>query len=227
MTPSYPSTFHWHQSMTVHRDDRYHKDPTFFVDRDVVITEKMDGGVATINDGNAYARSSNLPTNLPWFTYMKNRTVPKFYDLEITVCVMGEDCYGVHSIVYDPLPDTFFLFHVLDRLIDNIETPNTAGDILRSWADCEAMAAAHDVLTVPVLYRGRFAKLDDITQFFMDNIGKRSIYGPDREGFVIRDAGAFAFDDFALHTAKFVRPHHVQTDEHWTRNWKPARLLKP
>lgn len=227
MTPSYPSTFHWPWSMTVHRNDRYHSDATFFLDRDVVITEKMDGGVATINKGNAYARSSDLPTNLPWFSYMKNRTVPKFYDMPPTTCVMGEDAYGIHSIVYDPLPDTFFLFHVLDRSPENDEMPTTAGDMFRSWEQCEIVAQQHDVLTVPVLYRGRFTKLAQITEFFMDNIRQRSIYGPDREGFVIRDAGEFPFDSFGLYTAKFVREGHVQTDEHWTRNWKPARLIKP
>ncbi len=226
MTPSYPSTYHWPQSLSVHRDDRYHEDATFFLDRDVVITEKMDGGVSTICDGSVYARSSDIPTNLPWFSYMKGRTVPKFYGVDPTICAIGEDLYGIHSIEYDPLPDTFFLFHVLDRLIDNIETPNTVGDVFRSWSDVEDFARQHDVLTVPVLYRGRFTKLSEITEFFMDNVKRPSIYGPIREGFVIRDADSFSFDDFALHTAKFVRKNHVQTDEHWTRHWRPARLIK-
>ena len=35
------------------------------------------------------------------------------------------------------------------------------------------------------------------------------------EGYVIRNINAFHFDDFQKNVAKWVRPHHVQTDAHW------------
>lgn len=34
----------------------------------------------------------------------------------------------------------------------------------------------------------------------------------------------FHNDDFAENVMKWVRKDHVQTDEHWTRNWKKAKI---
>ena len=35
------------------------------------------------------------------------------------------------------------------------------------------------------------------------------------EGFVVRCAKRFHFNEFARHVAKWVRRGHVQTDHHW------------
>ena len=35
------------------------------------------------------------------------------------------------------------------------------------------------------------------------------------EGYVVRNAEQFAFNDFSDNIAKWVRRNHVQTDEHW------------
>jgi hypothetical protein len=40
-----------------------------------------------------------------------------------------------------------------------------------------------------------------------------------KEGYVVRLASSFKFDDFNKSVAKFVRKNHVQTNEHWTKNW--------
>lgn len=48
--------------------------------------------------------------------------------------------------------------------------------------------------------------------------------GLQKEGVVVRTRDSFDNNDFATHVAKFVRIGHVQTDEHWTRNWKRAIL---
>jgi hypothetical protein len=45
-----------------------------------------------------------------------------------------------------------------------------------------------------------------------------------KEGVVVRLAGAFESEDFDQSVFKWVRANHVQTDEHWTRNWKRAPL---
>jgi hypothetical protein len=45
-----------------------------------------------------------------------------------------------------------------------------------------------------------------------------SMYGDTREGVVIRVADSFKLDDFPNYVCKWVRPNHVQTDEHWTKN---------
>jgi hypothetical protein len=36
-----------------------------------------------------------------------------------------------------------------------------------------------------------------------------------QEGFVLRVAGEIVYDDYRRKVAKWVRPKHVQTDQHW------------
>ena len=35
----------------------------------------------------------------------------------------------------------------------------------------------------------------------------------------------YPVSEFARNVFKYVRKEHVKTDEHWTRNWKRARLI--
>lgn len=37
------------------------------------------------------------------------------------------------------------------------------------------------------------------------------------EGLVVKNAFPFHFTQHASNVAKIVRPHHVQTDEHWSQ----------
>lgn len=46
-----------------------------------------------------------------------------------------------------------------------------------------------------------------------------------REGVVTRNIGEYPVSEFARNVFKYVRKGHVKTDEHWTRNWKRARLI--
>lgn len=227
MIPSYPKTPHWPESLTVHRDDQYHRDPSHFLDKPVVITEKLDGGVTQFAGHRVYARSSGEPTHEPWFDYVKSVTLPKLHSLPPHMVLIGEDLYAVHSIEYDVLPDSFFLFHVLDREIGNIGKDRTENDRFWAWNAVKALAGIYDLQLTPVVYEGSFTKTTEITEFFNDMIGKPSVFGPTREGFVMRLANNFAFEDFGRNVCKFVRANHVQTTEHWKTHWKPARISQP
>jgi hypothetical protein len=44
------------------------------------------------------------------------------------------------------------------------------------------------------------------------------------EGLVSRNTGAYHKEAFGRNVFKWVRKGHVKTSEHWTRNWKRARL---
>ena len=54
--------------------------------------------------------------------------------------------------------------------------------------------------------------------------GEPSVLGGEREGVVLRLAQGFSVADFQNNVCKSVRFGHVQTDEHWTRKWKPCRI---
>jgi len=53
------------------------------------------------------------------------------------------------------------------------------------------------------------------------------------EGFVVRNKNGFKTNQGSIPVAenefnnlfKLVRKSHVKTDVHWTKNWKPARLI--
>jgi hypothetical protein len=130
----------------------------------------------------------------------------------------GEDIFGIHSIEYEAVreEDTFRLFAV--RQINN-------ADYWCSWSTVEDAAKELDVPLVPVLFRGVFYSMEDVTAFFKEELGKPSGIGGEREGFVMRHEMGFHNDDFNSSICKYVRPNHVQTDQHWRRNWQSCKLI--
>ena len=117
--------------------------------------------------------------------------------------ICGENTYARHSIGYDRLPSYFQLFAVYD-----------AEDTCLGWAETEteteAWAERLGVDVVPLLYRGPFehATLPAL-------LGGASAFGPEREGVVLRWAGAFPLADHQRAVGKLVRRDHVKTDRHW------------
>ena len=92
-----------------------------------------------------------------------------------------------------------------------------------------------DFPTVPVIHRG------PVESFFTDEKACESyingiVKGPSvlgsmdhhtkadctMEGVVFRNAEGYHVNNFIQNVFKWVRPGHVKTDEHWTRNWRPA-----
>lgn len=60
------------------------------------------------------------------------------------------------------------------------------------------------------------------SDWFKDYEGKETIVIRTVEGFSFEENGEEAFPH---HVCKWVRPHHVQTDVFWTRNWHRAKLV--
>ena len=77
---------------------------------------------------------------------------------------------------------------------------------------------------VPELWRGMIYKEEDLQKLVEKYVHDSEWYGDIREGVVVRLTSSFPIDDFKYYVCKWVRPNHVQTDEHWTRNWKKAEL---
>ena len=213
----YPRTPHWYKSETVNPDDRIHQDPEFFLNKEVVITEKIDGQLTCLYNGKAYARSMDSENTTPWLAMARKNHAWKFNDKDLAF--YGEDIYGIHSIKYNPVRETETLRIFFTR-------SNYDRDLWESWEYTEGRARNLKMLTVPVLYRGEFKRVEDITDFFKNELSNNSsIGGDDREGFVIRLSRGFLFEDFGKCVAKYVRPNHVQTDRHWTRKWKSCGII--
>lgn len=215
--PKYPRTLHWPWSQTVHKDDKYHQDPELFLGKEMVITEKLDGGNTCLWNGEVYARSTGEPSHHGWMAMVRKHHAWKTFAtprLSDSLKFYGEDMFGIHSIEYAALKEdeTFRLFAVRD------------GDRFVSWEEIEEYADALNVRPVPTVFRGKFDRIEDITKFFETEISKESALGGEREGFVIRYADSFDAKDFGKCVSKYVRANHVQTDEHWTKNWQQCKL---
>ena len=214
MIPKYPRTPYWPTSPSIAEGDKTVHDASAFVGREVVVTEKLDGGNTMLHLGHAYARSVSAPTTAKWFAMVKKHHawkiwVPKDY-------LYGEDIYGVHSIEYDAVKEqeTFRAFALRRR------------DVFVSFDDLRIYCGMLAIPVVPVLFEGVFRSEDEIDAFLAAAHKEPSILGGEREGMVIRTSKAFHADEFADNVCKSVRPHHVQTDEHWTRNWRSCSIAK-
>ena len=53
-----------------------------------------------------------------------------------------------------------------------------------------------------------------------------SRFGPEGEGYVVRNAAAFPYDDFTKNVGKMVRKGHVQTSAHWmSESIRPNKIV--
>ncbi|MYH28442.1 MAG: hypothetical protein F4137_06205 [Acidobacteria bacterium] len=209
----YPSTPYWPWSPAIARGDDVHRNPDRFLADAVVVTEKLDGGNTLLHDGRVYARSVSAPSDGKWMAMVKKHHAWKVREPD--VYLYGEDIYGVHSIAYEPVAEdkTFHAFAIRD------------GDgAFGAFPELEAYAKRHDIPVVPVLFRGRFRSVEEIRDFVARAHEEPSMLGGEREGVVLRLERGFPAAEFQNSVCKSVRVGHVQTDEHWTRNWSPCRI---
>ena len=215
MNPKYPKTPYWPWSPFIGRDDAVHPDPRRFVSEPVVVTEKLDGGNTLLHAGEVYGRSVSAPCAGKWMAMVKKHHAWKVREPDRYL--YGEDIYGVHSIAYDPVPEnrTFFAFAL------------RGGDgAFASFSEVEAYAKRQEIPVVPVLFKGRFRSLAEIRAFLERAHGEASLLGGEREGVVLRLARGFPAAEFQHSVCKSVRPGHVQSEEHWTRNWVPCKIAR-
>lgn len=216
--PKYPRTMHHPSSPGLQNDDRVSEYPDDILGREVVITEKIDGGNTGLFNGEVYARSTGQPSTAGWFAMVRKHHAWKTMG-DTDYVYHGEDVYGVHSIEYDPIPEdqTYMLFNIR-RLTDEKGW--------MSWDDLETTGAAMNIPVVPVLFRGVFNSQKELVKWFEDQIKLPSRLGGDREGFVLRVTDFIPEEDFPRLVQKWVRRNHVQTNQHWKMNWQPCKLVR-
>lgn len=208
----YNRTYHLPFSPGTTNDDRISNSVESLLGIDIVITEKLDGeNTGMIRDG-VFARSHAAFTTSAW-----SREVRQLHNLikssiDSDVFIFGENMEGIHSIEYSKLDSYFYMFGVRDN---NIWIP---------WESVEEYSYLLDVPTVPVLYKGVINTSKELKDIVESLVSQPSELGGKREGIVIRNSNMFHNDDFSDNVMKWVRKGHVQTDEHWSRNWKKAKI---
>lgn len=216
----YPRTYHLPYSPGATKDDKKLKPGWFdnFKGKEIVITEKLDGENSAFTSVDVYSRSHGAPTRSPWSRNLWDVNDGLYWRVKEMISpdeeVFGENLFGEHSIHYDNLKDYFHIFAV----------NNLKENIWYSWKDVKDFATMLEIPHVPELWKGIInteAELQTLVNIFVPG---KSKYGDTIEGVVIRITDSFPIEDFPKYVCKWVRPNHVQTDEHWTRNWKKAQL---
>lgn len=223
-TRKYGRTYHFPFSPGTTSDDRIQHNYWDYIQhmQQVVHTEKLDGENNCLNRYGVFARSHATPSTSPWTNLLRQKWAlikNDLGDLEL----FGENLYAIHSIAYQKLEHHYYVFAVRHM------------EQWLSWEEVCFYAAAFDLPTVPVLashapigrevdFRNEVLSLAGMESDFKST-DAASQHPCTVEGIVSRNAHGFDANDLGTNVFKYVRKGHVKTDEHWTRNWKRARLI--
>jgi len=219
----YPRTYHLPCSKGRSSDDKVLSEDNLgnFLGIPIVITEKLDGGNCAIINNNVYARSHAAPTSHPSFSMIK-QILPtiqeRLPDKELEL--FGENMQAIHSIDYQEIKSPFFLFGVRKKYIQ------TEKDLWLSWDKVEKIASQLRIPTAPVLFKGKIHSSNELKDIIEFQMSKPSKLNPKahKEGLVIRIQDSFDTKDFKNCVAKYVRENHIQTNEHWSKNWTETKI---
>jgi hypothetical protein len=214
----YFRTYHFPFSPGTTSDDRISDNYDFLIGREIVISEKLDGQNNALTKNGVFARSHAVPTEHPWDKYLidehKKMIIP-----EDTI-IYGESMYAIHSIEYKNLPSYYNIFSVLEE------------DTFLSWDDVKITSDIIGYPTVPVLFEGILSSPEDLKKKVTELVSKTSVYNSYRngvasnmEGVVVRLREKFRVSNSDVSILKWVCEKHVNTDDHWTRNWKKAKII--
>ena len=225
LSQKYGRTYHYPFSPGTTSDDRINH--TYWEDilkiEELVHTEKLDGENNCLSRFGVFARSHAAPTTSPWTNQIRERWELLKRDLG-DIELFGENLYAIHSIEYKKLESYYYIFAVrcLDKWL--------------SWEEVKFYAEMFDFPVVPEL---AIQRTDSMTPDLLEQqvllwAQQPSVFGSldtqtqnncTREGVVSRNVREYATENFSHNVFKYVRKGHVNTDEHWTRNWKRAQLL--
>jgi hypothetical protein len=190
----YPKTPHLPWSPNLQNDDRRIESLESLLGQEVIVTEKMDGENTNMYNDHIHARSP-----MPLVSHPSRNRIKELHDrikrdIPHGWRICGENCYAKHSIHYENLPGYFLVFGIWNK------------EICLSWDDTIEWCQLLNLPTVPVLWTGTFTE-KQIKQFDTNNAHT--------EGYVVRVARSFTFNEFPKVCAKYVRTNHVQTSKHW------------
>lgn len=192
----YPRTFHLPFSPGWTSDDKVLKSTRHFTGKQVVVTKKMDGETSTLYSHSFHARSLD-GRHHPSRDWLAGFHATFAHDIPEGWRICGENMYARHSIAYDALPSYFLAYSVW-----------SADNRALAWDPTLEILELLGITPVEEVYRGQYD--DKVIQALAEKLDLER-----DEGLVVRLADSFAYEDFGTSVAKWVRPGHVQTDEHW------------
>lgn len=209
----YPRTFHLTFSPGCSNDDKMLENNDSFLNKEIIITDKLDGSNLCFSSTDCFARSHAGPPEHRSFDLAKSFHSTIKYSIPEEYLVFMEYCFAKHSIYYDKL----------DNYFNMIGAYNTIHDKWLSWEDVCAFSKKLSIPTVPILFQGSFAKESHLEKLCNKLMKENGVYSKEREGLVIRVVGEFENKDFSSSVAKIVRANHVSPD---SDHWKHVEIIK-
>ena len=195
----YPRTFHFNWSEEIANDDKILKCTSGFDNKNVIVTEKMDGENTTLYSSYFHARSLDSAPHLSQ-SWVKNLHGKIQINIPINWRICGENIYAKHTIFYNNLISYFLVFGIWNN-----------ENYCLSWDDTLEYISLLGLHSVPIIYRGKFDK-DIIHNTFLEYC---SSLDRNSEGYVVRIVDRFSYDKFNKVVGKYVRKGHVNDDTHW------------
>lgn len=194
----YPRTFHlgWSEELT--SDDKYLKSLDAFINKEVIVSLKMDGEGSTLYNDYLHARSIDAPSH-PSRDWLKQFHARIKNDIPEGYRICGENCFARHTIAYDDLETYFYGFSIWNEK-----------NIALSWDETIEYFNLLDITPVPVIYQGIF------DEQVIKNCWTQSLQDK-HEGYVVRLAGEISYQNFKYKVGKFVKKQFkkAMSDKHW------------
>jgi len=244
----YCRSLHAQISLGTTSDDRFMPNGyvSAFAEMDkLILTEKLDGQNNCFNKHGVFARSHTAPTKHPWDKPLIERWQLIRNDLN-DLEIFGENMYGIHSIGYKKLESYFYVFAVREH------DQWLSWEEVKFYANLLDFPIVPEIETLCELSESQITVKNEnevLSNWLKTNLGmtweesvntegKLGGYDPETdkpcsEGFVIRNAESYKTNQGAINVSsnefnnlfKLVRESHVKTDVHWTKTWKPAKLI--
>jgi len=218
MSNKYPRMPHLPWSPGGTNDDKRLKTVEHFLNKELVITEKMDGSNLCMTRKKIFARSHSGPPTHKSFDLAKSVHASMKGKIDPGISVFGEWCYAVHSIEYDNLPNYFLVFGTRwDKDVPlEFDMLQPEGPFFWDFRLTRLRAHQLGLPTVPVLWTGKVNTEKELESLTMGLMQAPSVFGNEREGIVVRLERSFSEKDFRKSIAKCVRVDHPKDpNEHW------------
>jgi ATP-dependent RNA circularization protein (DNA/RNA ligase family) len=202
----FPKIFHLPWSLSSSSDDAWLDSGEVFEGKNVVVTEKMDGENTNMYRDYIHARSVGFTDYTPKMAWSRSWVKGLHGSIKHLIPegwrICGENMFATHSIAYTNLESFFLVYMIVDEY--NCCLP---------WDETKLFCEELGLTTVPVLWEGPWHEAV-VKSCYVKAPTLRSV---EPEGYVVRNADGFSMEpeEFRENVAKFVRAHHVQTDEHW------------
>lgn len=190
----YPRTPHLPWSPGRSDNDTFLLNTDTFIGKQVIVTEKMDGENTSLYKKGVHHRSLDDKNYHSSRTWVKNLHAQIAHEIPAGFRICGENLFAKHSIPYTNLPTYFMVFSMWSNTL------------CLSWKETLRWTEILGLTTAPVLYEGEYNE-KVIKSLLVDTSVS--------EGYVVRNAESFNYEDFDKNVAKWVREDHIQGKTHW------------